>query len=144
MAFCYLYLYNLTPQDLLSVTGPIINRNVVFVQGTKSKYKHYPMVISLANFDQQLRLMDVYSRTLPYIQQQLNIGDTVKIYYRTKTQAFIGFGKRFDVYQIEKSGQVVFPFKDTQAQNILSFKMMLFLAAFTFGLSFLTKRKNAS
>jgi hypothetical protein len=143
MAFCYLYLYNLTINDLLSITGSITNREIVFVQGTKPQYKHYPMVISLKNYDQQFRIMDVYSRTFSDIENQINIGDTVKIYYRTKLQAFIGFGKRFDIYQLEKNGQVIFPFEATKRQNIFSFKSMLFLAFLFYGISFLTRTKKA-
>ena len=129
---------------MLSITGRISDREVVFVQGTKPQYKHYPMVINLDNFDQQFRLMDVYSTTFPDIENQVNIGDTVKIYYRTKLQAFIGFGKRFDIYQLEKNGEVIFPFEATKGQNIFSFKAMLFLAIFFFGISFFIKKKNAS
>ncbi|RTL58732.1 MAG: hypothetical protein EKK37_10420 [Sphingobacteriales bacterium] len=144
MGLCYLYLYNLTVTDLLSITGQISDRKIVFVQGTKPQYKHYPMVIDLDNFNQEFRLMDIYSKTFNNIEKQINIGDTVKIYYRTKLQAFIGFGKRFDIYQLEKDGQVLFPFDATKSQNKFSFEMMFFLAAFFYGLSFLIRTKNAS
>ncbi len=144
MAFCYLYLYSLTPKDLLSIKGHIIDRKVVFVQGTKPQYKHYPMVIRLDNFDQEFRLMDVYNKNFADIENEINIGDTVKIYYRTQMQAFIGFGKRFDIYQLEKNRQVIFPFEVTKRQNIFTFKSMLFLAVFFYGLSFFIKTKNAS
>jgi hypothetical protein len=142
MGFCYLYLYNLTISDMLSITGPIADRKIVFIQGIK--YKHYPMVIDLNNFDKEFRLMDVYSKNFDDIKNQVNIGDTVKIYYRTKLQAFIGFGERFDIYQLENKGKVVFPFDATKNQNKFSFEMMFFLAAFTYGLSFFGRTKNAS
>ena len=107
MALCYLYLYTLTPADLLSTTGKVTQLKIILIQG---KYNHRPMMIDLDNFSHEFRLMDVYKGHFDYIKNSIGINDVVKIYYRTPTQSFIGLGKRYDIYQIEKNGHIIFSF----------------------------------
>ena len=102
------------------------------------------MYIELEKYPHRFRLMDVYDDWFPFVQDKLHTGDTIKVYYRTPFQSFIGFGKRYDAYQVEKGENLVFPFSATKKQDLFSFRMTLFLAAFFFGLSFFIKKKTST
>jgi hypothetical protein len=133
---------SLSAKDLLSVTGRLTECYTVVEEG--AKYNHRPMYLELSNFPSRFRLMDVYDDWFPMVQTNLQAGDTIRVYYRTGLQSFIGLGKRYDAYQVEKSEKLIFPFSATRAQHLFSFKMMLFLSIFFFGLSFLIKKKTSA
>lgn len=142
MSICYLYMSSLSPTDFLSINGRVRACYTVYEEGVK--YKHRPLYIELVNFSHRFRLMDVYDDWFPMVQTNLLPGDTVRVYYRTASQSFIGMGKRYDAYQVDKGEKLVFPFSATRKQNLFSFKMMLFLSIFFFGLSFLIKKKASA
>ena len=137
MSICYLYMSSLSPKDFPSVTGQVTHCYTVFEEGVK--YNHRPLYIELVNFSHRFRLMDVYDDWFPMVQANLNSGDTITVYYRTALQSIIGLGKRYDAYQVEKGEKLVFPFTATKKQHLFSFKVMLFLSIFFFGLSFLIR-----
>jgi hypothetical protein len=130
----------LTTTDLLSTTGKVTTIDIVVDQGLR--YTHTPMMIKLGNFNNEFRLMDAYKDKFNYIKNNITPNEVIKIYYRTAFQSFFGIGERYDIFQIEKNGQILFPFSATKNENINSFWGLLFLTAFALGISFLIKPKK--
>ena len=138
-------MYSLSPGDLLSITGKVNELKVITVEGFGTKPRissSYPMIIKLDNFNDQFWLNGGYSKTFETIQKQVSLNDIVKVYYRTKTQSFFGFGKRYNIYQLEKNNQIIFSIAETKKASLFSFEIYILQALLFAGLSFIIKRKT--
>ena len=122
------YQIRLTKHQLVQNHGQVRSINVVFEQGTKSSYKYYPLIISLTNSKTNFRIRDKFDDWFPYLKDEIHIGDTIQIYTRTKFQTILGWGKKDDVYLIEKGGKLLFPSSVVSDYNAGQAKGMLFLA----------------
>jgi hypothetical protein len=92
------------------------------------QYKYYPLIISLNNSTTNFRIRDKFDDWFPYLEDEIHIGDTIQIYTRTKFQTLLGWGKKGDVYLIEKGDKLLFPTSVVRDYNAGQAKGLLFLA----------------
>jgi hypothetical protein len=102
------YLTNLDTTDLVANIGQVNEIGVEYEEGLRSRYKYYPLKIKLSNYPEKFRVPDIYKIEFSYLQEKISPGDTITLYSRTLWQTILGWGKRNDIYQIDKNGQTVF------------------------------------
>jgi hypothetical protein len=111
--------------------GRVIDIAVKFEQGTKAKYKYYPLKIRLNNYPEEFRLSDTYKKDFHALKEQISVGDTIILFTRKKWQTIIGWGKQIDIYQIDKGGKTLFAIskviaeKKSQATMFTIFSLIL-------------------
>jgi hypothetical protein len=127
-SFGNFYQTHLDKTQLVKNNGRVNNIEVVFEQGTKSSYKYYPLIISLVSSSDNFRLRDRFEDWFPFLEDKIHIGDTVQIYTRTRFQTLIGWGKRNDIYLIEKGNELIFPGNIVREYNAGQAKALLFFA----------------
>jgi hypothetical protein len=127
----HLMLISLDTASLVKNTGQVTDIAVKLEQGTKRKYKYYPLKIGLKNFSEEFRLSDMYKEDFPDLKQKIKIGDTVTLFTRHKWQTILGWGKQIDIYQIDKGGRTLFDIskviteKKSQATLFTVFSLIL-------------------
>lgn len=89
----HLFLLSLNTSSLLPNKGSVTNIAVVYEQGTRARYKYYPLKIALTNHPKEFRLPDVHQQEFPYLLQRIAIGDTITVYTRHRWQALLSWGK---------------------------------------------------
>ena len=104
----HLMLISLDTRSLVKNTGYVVDIAIKFEQGTKRQYKYYPLKINLKGFKEEFRLSDTYKNDFADLQQKILISDTITLYSRHQWQTILGWGKRIDIYQIDKQGQILF------------------------------------
>lgn len=104
----HLMLISLDTSSLVKNTGRVTEITIKFEQGTKRHYKYYPLKISLSDFNEEFRLPDTYKDDFVDLQQKILIGDTIILYTRHQWQTILGWGKRIDIYHIDKDGHTLF------------------------------------
>jgi hypothetical protein len=93
--------------------------------------KYFPVEISLHNSTKLFRLRENFSKYFNKLQSEIEKGDTVTIYTRTKFEALVGWGKQLDIYQIEKKGEILLPlgavreYNKNQASALAIFSIIL-------------------
>ena len=141
----HLYDVNLNRQNLRPFSGPISSISVQYEQGTKDHYKYYPLKITLSNYDSSFRLMDVFSEDFEHLQRQLSNGDTITLYTRNPLTSYLTWGKRDDIYQIDKGTQTLFSLTTMQnyKKNQMKFVSLFCIACWTiYGFSKFKKKKR--
>lgn len=113
----HLMLLSLDKNSLVKNTGQVIHIAIKFEQGTKQRYKYYPLKIGLTNHNEEYRLSDVFKNDFSELEQKILLGDTITIYTRHNWQTILGWGKLIDIYQIEKDGQTLFDISNVIAEK---------------------------
>ena len=113
----HLMLINLDTNSLVKNTGQVTDITIKFEQGTKRKYKYYPLKIGLKSYNEEFRLSDTYKNDFPDLQQRILTGDTITLYTRHKWQSVLGWGKQIDIYQIDKGAQTLFAISKVIAEK---------------------------
>jgi hypothetical protein len=86
------------------------------------------LIISLTNSSTNFRIRDRFDDWFPFLEDKIHTGDTIEIYTRTKFRTLLGWGKKGDVYLIEKGGNLIFPLSVVREYNSGQAKALLFLA----------------
>lgn len=120
----------LTTKSLIANKGQVLSIGIQVEYGhTRSgSYKLYPLKIVLykepssfegmnkisqfKNLFQEFRLLDNFRPKFFGITDEIHQGDTITVYTRTGWQTFLGWGRKNDIYQIEKNNKVLFPIRD--------------------------------
>jgi hypothetical protein len=102
--FCMI---KLDTDNLAKQTGPVNSIQVRFLQGLKPSYKYHPLWIQLDNYPDEFRLMDTYSKEFERLQSEIKVGDEITVYYRNAFLTVLGFGKTYDIFQINKGDKIV-------------------------------------
>ena len=114
--------------DLEKQTGQVNYITVRFLQGLKPNYKYHPLWIQLDNYEDEFRLMDTYSKEFQRLQSEIKIGDEITIYHRNQFLTVLGFGKTYDIFQINKGDQIILSIDIIKANYKHSVWMMGILA----------------
>ena len=122
------YQTRLDKSQLVRNNGQVRSIEVVFEKGTKSSYKYHPLRIVLVNSADKFRLRDSFDDWFPFLENKIHIGDTIQIYTRTRFQSLIGWGRKSDIYLIEKGSELIFPASVVRDYNAGQAKLLLFLA----------------
>ena len=120
----HLSLLALKTKSLIQNKGQVLSIGVKVERGIRG-HKYYPLIISLfttggttRDFNDlkklkrlfnDFRLKDDFTSQFASIQREIALGDTITIYTRKKWQTILGMGQQDDIYQIEKSNQILFP-----------------------------------
>ena len=113
----HIVLINLDTNSLVANNGQVTNIAVKFEQGTKAKYKYYPLKIGLSGYSEEFRLSDAYKNEFPELKNKVVIGDTITLFTRYKWQTILGWGKQIDIYQIDKNRQTLFDISKVIAEK---------------------------
>jgi len=127
------YTLTFSKTNLVAYTGTVTSIGTQLETGTTQyqQIKYHPIVISLSNSTREFRVRDNFKEYFDGLQNDVRNGDTVTVYTITKFAAFISWGKKADVYQIEKNGDILFPLAAVKAYNE---NQGLILSVFAFAL----------
>lgn len=87
----HFYIQTLTTCDLIKTTGTVEYIRVVFEQGTKPQYKHYPLRIGLKESTQTFGIHDNFKLRFSTLENEIKTGDTISIYSRSQFRTYIGW-----------------------------------------------------
>ena len=135
-----LFIQTIDKDDLIKNEGTVVSIDLVFEQGLKPQYKYYPLKIRLDNSEKDFRLIDLFEEQFPIIKNKIQVGDKVAIFTRNRILTIIGFGKKDDIYHIEKNGQVIFDIQSMKQSKIKQIKHFAVLGSFFLILSILLKK----
>jgi len=113
------YTLTLSQRDLIANNGQVTSMGVRLESGATQyqQIKYYPIKISLRNSSKDFRIRDNFKSYFKGIQDNIQYGDTVTVYTRSKFDALISWGEEGDIYQIEKKGVVLFPLAIVKSYN---------------------------
>ena len=105
-----LYTSSLSENDLVSSSGQVstIKQDISLHNNRRDTTRR--VSIKLFNSINDFFLFDNDGEIYELIQRIVNTGDTVLIFHRTQLQAILGFGNEFQIFKLEKSGVVLYPF----------------------------------
>lgn len=107
--FGHLYMSNLHKDDLKEINGAIEWIGTVTETSTsRSGAKYHPLKIQLQGESDTYRLHDNFKYDFKRIQDNLRVGDYVRLYRRTKIQSILSWGKTNDICVIEKDNTIIF------------------------------------
>jgi len=135
-----LFIQTIDTGDLIKSAGTVTSIDIVFEQGLKAKYKYYPLKIRLDNSDKDFRLIDSFENQFQIIKNKIRVGDRIEIFTRNRILTIIGWGKKDDIYQIEKNGQIIFDLQSMKDSKKGEMKHFLFLGPFFLLLSVVLKK----
>jgi hypothetical protein len=129
--FGHLYMSNLGKNDLKEINGTIEwIGSVTETSISRSGAKYHPLKIELQGQSGTYRLHDNFKYDFKRIQDNLRVGDNVRLYRRTKFQSIISWGKTNDIFVIEKDNTIIFglekmiAFKKEQMDTFAGFSMI--------------------
>jgi len=113
------YTLSLTKKDLIANRGEVTTINTRLEFGTTQyrRIKYYPIIISLEHSSKEFRVRDNFKDWFNYLQDKIQSGDTVTIFTRSRFDALISWGKKGDIYKIDKNGTVIFPLSIVKEYN---------------------------
>jgi hypothetical protein len=103
----HIYIINLDVKKLTPCIGKVTFIDIRLERGAK-RAKYYPLKITITGHKGQFRVMDKFKKEFRFIQSEIKLGDTITIYKRNKWQSVLSWGRRNDVYQIEKKDTLIF------------------------------------
>jgi hypothetical protein len=125
-SFC---MAGLSTSSLEKQTGKVVDMQVAALQGARNTYN--PLWIRLDNYKDDFRLMESYSSSFKQLQSEIKAGDEITIFHRNTFLTILGFGKTYDVFQVDKGDKELFSIKTVRNHY---FKIGLLTAFFSFGL----------
>lgn len=107
------FMTTLVTDDLVKVSG-----QVTYLK--QDRYKHYKytddrITILLKGHEEPFYTFDNHKDFFKKINE-IQIGDNITLQHRTKFQSLIGTGDEFKIMQIEKNGEMVYPFDRAREQ----------------------------
>jgi hypothetical protein len=113
------YTLSLTQKDLVENKGEVTTINKMLEVGTTQyqQIEYYPIIISLGHSSKEFRVRDNFKDWFNYLQDKIHGGDTVTLFTRSRFDALISWGKRGDIYEIDKNGAVIFPLSIVKEYN---------------------------
>ena|SRR5688572_22226940 len=124
------YSLSLTQKDLIANKGKITTMITKMEIGI-TKYrriKYYPIIISLEHSSKEFRVRDNFKDWLVYLQDKIQSGDSVTIFTRNRFDAFLSWGRKGDIYEIDKNGTVIFPLSIVKEYNRNQAKLLAVFA----------------
>jgi hypothetical protein len=129
------YTLTLTQNDLTANKGQVQTISMQLEIGTTQfqQIKYHPIIITLGNSSYEFRVRDNFKDWFNFLHERIHEGDTVTIYTRSTLDALISWGKKGDVYEIDKNGVVLFPlstvkeYNNNQALILILFASILWL-----------------
>lgn len=118
----HLMLINLDLNDLQINKGTVSKILVIKERGSKAYYHH--LNIALTDNDKVFRLPDTYTNAFSNLQKSILINDTITIYTRNRWQTILGWGKRYDIYQIDKNNETLFNLTSVIEEKKLQIKIL--------------------
>ncbi len=118
-------------KNLVANSGIIKEIGVKFEQGTRERYKYYPLKIRLDN-NIEYRLQDLNEELFPEVLNKISAGDYITIYTRENWLSILSWGNNIDFYKIEKNNKEILSFSSTtkskksQANIFGTFSLILF------------------
>lgn len=73
--------------------------------------RYYPLVILLSGHQEQFRVKENFKYRFKELKNNIQNGDNLTVYTRTKAQTIIGWGQQSDIFQIERKSDVLFDIK---------------------------------
>lgn len=105
-------LINFGENNLLAHNGIIKDIGIKFEQGTRERYKYYPLKIRLDN-NIEYRLQDLNEDLFPNILSNISTGDYITIYTRKNWLSTLSWGRKIDFYKIEKNNKEILSFSSS-------------------------------
>jgi len=107
--FGHLYMSNLHKDDLKEINGAIEWIGIVPETSiSRSGTKYHPLKIQLQGESDMYRLHDNFKYDFKRLEDNLRVGDNVRLYRRTNIQSFISWGRTNDIFVIEKDNTIIF------------------------------------
>lgn len=129
-------LINIDTNSLQKKTGEVTEINIKIERG---KYTHYPLYIKLKNNQNEFRLTDTFENNFSNLQDQILKGDRITLYIRYKWQAILGWGKYYDIYQIDKDGKTLFNLSTVISEKKSQVKIFVFFSLILWGWYFINR-----
>ncbi len=105
----HLYMTNFKLSDLTQIKGQITYIDIVPEKSiSRSGRMYYPLMIRLNNGSEVYRLHEEFNFRFDELINQISEGDVVTIYKRNRKQAFLTWGKRNDIFQIDHGNSTMF------------------------------------
>lgn len=107
--FGHLYMTNFQLDDLTPVHGQVTFIDIVPEKSmSKSGGTYHPLKIRLDNSPELYRLYEKFKFRFDELMNQIDIGDDVTLFKCNRIQAFLSWGKRNDIFQIDSKNSTVF------------------------------------
>jgi hypothetical protein len=108
------YTVSLSEKDLVSSSGRVsVIKKDTFLQN-KGRDTTRRVSIKLFNSKNDFFLFDNSGEIYESIKQNVNTGDEVSILHRTQWQSIIGLGNEFQIFKLEKGGDILYHFGEAK------------------------------
>lgn len=113
------YTLTLSQKALIANRGEVrmINKQLELGTTQYQQIKYYPIIISLENTSTEFRLRSNFNDWFYRLQEKIQDGDTITVYTRSSFDALLSWGKKGDVYEIDKNDIVLFPLDAVKEYN---------------------------
>ncbi len=117
----HLLLINLDLNALQKNKGTVSKILVIKERGRNT---YFPLNIALKDNDKVFRLPDTYTNAFSILQKKIILSDTITIYTRNRWQTILGWGMRYDIYQIDKNNETLFSLTNVIEENKTQAKIL--------------------
>jgi hypothetical protein len=137
------YSFSLDKDELVKTSGTVEWITETEERGT-TLTKYYPLMISLQGHQEQFRVKDNFKYRFKDLKNRIRNGDNLTVYTRTKAQTIVGWGQRFDIFQIEKESEILFDIKWMKNYNKNQMEFFGFFSLIAWGLfvAYIYKRRS--